>query len=936
MYINNKISKAVRIALAFGAASTTAFTFSASAAEEDATAKVERIEVTGSRIKRTDMEGASPVSVFSFSDIQNTGAVTIAEFLRTNAAVSGFNESQGLSQAGGASSVGTKNLSPEYTLILLNGRRVPKNSAGGIFTDVNQLPMAAVDRIEILGDGASAIYGSDAVAGVINVITKKNYEGVQVSFQTGMGVEHHDGKENKLSIVAGVQSGKTNILFAAEHFTRDATPFTNRNMGKTALLQDSEGNIIPGGEGRSPSGTPGYTALNFVGATNNSGLPTSALGNKAWADCPEDQINSSNQCLYDVGPLYFSQPKGDRQSLFTQITHDWSDALQLDAQFRYNRVYTLNSNGAAPGGVVVAGGAGRIAPSEFVKDYLLNDRFGGDEALYQQTLNALAAGTASLQVVRRYLDFGNREKDVTNQTYEAIGGFDWQINDDFSLTGDIGFSRLTNQQVGVGGNVLSTPAANAFISGALNPFVINDCNSEELKALCNSLNAAIHRTSNYEIGFGSLVFGGMLPVELPGGQVGMALGVDVRNETYRDVSDPATVQGQVLGGAGSNGGGAYSNEAAFIELALPVFDQLEITLAARHDKADWDLADDSQTTYSGKFAYRPTDTLLLRGSLGTGFKAPNLSNLFLATSQGVTRAIDTKLCNAAVAAGGDPATHADCLTKELNSRGGGNPELTSEKSKSASLGVVFEPIENLSFSLDYWKLDIDNIVGSLAIQEILNEEAEGRLTELVIRAPNGTVNDALREGYVRTNLQNLNERKLEGLLLDVSDRSDLGFGVLRSTLKAEYRLKDMNQTSRTQPLCDSSKNGARNWNANATFTLDVQDFSTSLSIRYLPGYDVWQSRNTAQNSCELIGYFDVVRQGTTIVDFGKPLSVSSYTEMNLATTYNVTQDTSVTLGMRNLFDRDPPFSTPNAWPFYNQEMYSNMGRFVYVGFDTKF
>lgn len=926
MYTNNKITKAMRLAAAFGAVAAATVSTGAFAQETEDGAKVERINVTGSRIKRTDLETASPVSVFNAEDIRATGAVTISEFLRTSAATGGFNESQGLAQSGGAASVGIKGFSREYTLVLLNGRRMAKNSAGGIFTDINQLPMAAVERIEVLGDGASAVYGSDAVAGVINVITKKSYDGVNLNVQTGMGLEHKDGKEQKVSLVAGASADKTSILFAAEYFKRDSVPMSNRSLGNSAVLRDSNGNVIPGGEGRSTIGTPGYTVL--AGA----GIPVDERGNKAWADCPADQIDAAGRCLYDVGPLYFAQPKGDRASIFTQLTHEYSDDLEFNASFRYNRAFTLNSVGAAPGGVVVAGGAGRIAPSDYVLDYLLNDRFEGDQVLYQQALDAFAAGTGTLQVVRRYLDFGNREKEIVNQTYEAAGGFDYRINDEFNLTGDIGYSRLTNSQIGTNGQMLSAQVADAFVSGALNPFVVNDCSSAELKATCDSLNAAIHRSSSYEIGFGSLTLSGALPFELSGGQIGVATGIDVRNESYKDVSDPSTVAGQVLGGAGSNGGGSFSNQAAFVEFALPITDQLELTLAGRHDKADWGLSKDTRNTYSTKFTYRPTDELLFRGSIGTGFKAPNLGNLFLGVSQGVTTAIDTKLCREA----NSDRNHPDCQNQQLGSRSGGNPELTSERSKTATVGVVYEPIDNLSIALDYWTLKIDNIVGQLLIQEILNEEAEGRLTELVNRAPDGTLTDPLREGFVRTNYQNLNERDAKGFLLDISDRSDIGFGILKTSLKAEYRLKDMTQASRVQPLCDATRPGD-NWNVNANFTLDVQDFTTSLSVRYLPGYKLWESRDTANKSCDYIGSFNQVfdDEGKRIYN-GDPLNVSSYMEVALSTTYNWTDSTAVTVGIRNLFDRNPPISDVDSWPFYDQDTYSNMGRYVYVGFDFKF
>lgn len=935
MFNQAKVASAVRWSLIVGISAAASIThtqaFAQDAAKDDK--KVERIAVTGSRIKRADIETASPVAVFQLDDIKDTGATTVAEFLRNTASsTGGFNESQGLNQAKGASSVGIKGFSPEYTLILLNGRRIGKNSAGGIFVDINQLPMAAVERIDVLADGASAIYGSDAVAGVINVITKKDFDGLQLDGQYGMGVEHHDGQEARFSLVAGINNDKTNLLLSVEHYEKNATPFSNRNLGNTAVLRDDQGNVIPGGEGRSPSGTPGYSAMALTPAASRpvgvpaSTLPSTALGNKAWSSCPKEQVNSAGQCLYDVAPLYFVNPETNRQSIFTQLNHQLNDDLKLNGQFRYNRVYVFNSNGAAPGGFVVAGGKDKLAPSQYVIDYLRNDYYAGNQALADQALADLRAGSAQLTVVRRFLDFGNRNQDVTNQTFEASSGFEYNINDDFSLVGDIAYSRLTNSQIGTTGNVLSAPVTEIFSKGQLNPFALNDCSSAQLASICDSLNAKIHRSSEYTVGSGSLVLSGLLPFELPGGQTGIAAGVDARNEYYSDVADPATVRGEVLGGAGSNGGGSYSNQAAFTELSLPVLDEVEVTLAGRHDKADWGVADDSQTTYSGKVTYRPTDELMLRSSVGSGFKAPNLGNLFLATSSGVTRAVDTKLCNAAIAAG-KPANNADCLQKELNSRGGGNPELTAERSKSRTIGVVYEPIDNLSFSLDYWHLHIDNIIGSLSIQEVLNEEAQGRLTELVVRAPDGTVNDPARAGYVRTNLQNLNERTASGLILDATDKSDVGFGILTSNLRAEYRLKDLNQSSKTQPLCDSTKTGG-NLSFNGRLTLEVSDYEATLAARYVDSDTYYQSRDTANKSCNLLGY----QVGTERV----ALDVASYTEFSFNGVYKMTADTSFNVSVRNLFDRDPPRSAWAAWPHYDQSRYSNFGRTAYVGFSTKF
>ena len=207
MFTNSKLAKSVRLAIAFGAAATALPATQAYAADEDED-EIEKIEVTGSRIKRTDMETATPVSVFTKEEIENTGVSTVAEFLRTNASTGGFNESATLSQSAGASSVGLKGFGSAYTLVLLNGRRLPKNSAGGIFTDINQIPLAAVERIDILPDGASAIYGSDAIAGVINIVTKSDYEGIAISAKTGMAMEHQDGEESQIQITAGASNDK--------------------------------------------------------------------------------------------------------------------------------------------------------------------------------------------------------------------------------------------------------------------------------------------------------------------------------------------------------------------------------------------------------------------------------------------------------------------------------------------------------------------------------------------------------------------------------------------------------------------------------------------------------------------------------------------------------------------------------------------------------
>lgn len=913
--LNNQVSKAVRLAIAFGAASTAAFSASSFAAEEEGVEKVERIQVTGSRISRTDMETATPVTVYTSVEIEKTGVSTVAEFLRTNASTGGFNESATLSQAAGASGVGIRGFGPDYTLILLNGRRLPKNSAGGVFTDINQIPMAAVSRIDVLTDGASAIYGSDAVAGVINIITKTDMEGVEAKVKYGAAVEHMDGDELQFSVTAGATSGNTNILFAADYFERRPIQAVDREMGSAAFVPGKEGR-----DGRSSYGIPGWTYL-------GGELPDGAAGYAPWSDCPEQDIAAPGICKYDFASLYQLQPASDRQSIFTSINHEYSDKLSFDAQFRYTRAYTLSSNAPAPGQVDVSG-------SPYLEDFLLNDRFNGDQALTDATMDAIEAGDAYAIVARRYIDFPNRQKDNTNETFEAIGGANYLLSDNWELDFDIGFSRLTNRQIGRAGQLLVDGVESAFADGSLNPFVVNDCSSAELAETCNSLNSAIHRTSEYELAFSSLAISGLTGLELPGGELGIAAGIDVRRENYLDRSDQASINGDVIGGAGSNGGGVFQNEAVFVELNLPILDNLEASLAVRNDSADWGESDASETTYSAKVSYRPTDDIMLRASYGTGFKAPALDSLYLSSSFGVQKAIDTKLCREA----GNNPDHPDCLEQELNSKSGGNVELEPETSESYNLGLVYDVTENLSFTLDYWSLTIENIVGSLGIQEILDEEAKGNLTDLVVRNSSGRLTDTARTGYVKTDLQNLNEASASGLNYDIQYETDLGFGSLSTRLTVEQYLSFETQNSATQPLCDSIEDDStRKYNANGNLTLETGDFTTSVNMRFLPGYDDYDKRDTGAKSCNLVGYYDTEQDSDgNYTDYGRSQHVASYVQFDLTGAYHLNENNTFTIGVRNLFDRQPPFSAVNDWPFYSQSTYDNIGRFAYIQYDVKF
>ena len=772
-------------------------------AAEESVDKVERISVTGSRIKRTDLEGSTPVTVLTAKDISDSGLSSISEFLRNTVSVGGFNESDTLKQAAGAASVGLKGFGSTYTLILLNGRRLPKNAVGGVFTDVNQIPMAAVQRIEVLTDSASAIYGSDAIAGVINIITKTDFDGFDFNAKVGAATQHGDGEECHMQLVAGTSTENMNIMFAGEYLTKEAIQFSDREMGKTAYRGGA------GGEGRSPYGVPGFVDM-YVPKKNADG--TDILNDEGvvqynnptipWSDCKDKASNGT--CLYDIAPLYQVAPKVNKLSMFTSFNYTPTDDLRLDGQFRYIRMETLSSNGAAPGFT-------DVSKSPYLEDFIRNDIYKDDPVAAQLVLDSLAdpkyaasaeniaAGVgAGVNVGRRYLDFGNREKDNVNDSFEAVMGVDYTLNDMWNTRFDLGYSLSTGRQIGRSGQLLKNDLEDKFNDGTLNPFKINDCSSAELKSVCESLQASIHRTGEFTLLQSSWSISGGFEDILLGGDIGIALGVDYREEEFTDRSDPASVNNQVIGSAGSNGGGNLTNVGLFTEVALPILDNVDLNLAVRQDQADWQLADASELTYSARIGYRPIDELLLRANYGTGFKAPDLDTLFLASSIGVKKGIDTLLCNQQKAAGGSSKDGA-CVKSDINSRGGGNPLLEPEKSNSWGVGFAYNITDNLSLTVDYWSLELTNVIGQLDLQEILDEEAAGRDIGLVNRF-NGKVRGDDR-GYVRTNYQNLTEESATGIIYDIDYSNEFSFGALETGLHAEQYLSKVSQSSAVQPLC---------------------------------------------------------------------------------------------------------------------------------------
>jgi iron complex outermembrane receptor protein len=896
----NLLSEAVRFGIAAGAVGLLGLTAPAYAQDDsDEAAELERIEVTGSRIKRADVEGALPVTVIDREDLELSGDVSVADYLRNTTFNSfGSFRPQSGSSAQSNATVSLRGVGSSRTLILVDGRRAPVSPSSGNSQDLNSIPLAAVERIEILSDGASAIYGSDAIGGVVNIITRKDFNGVEL--MVGMGDPKQAGGEteegsaifgisgDRGNMLAGISYSNRGIIFQRErdYSAGGVSTFSNNFMVATPSPGSLYG-FVPGGFLANPTNGSVPPGAN---ACNGPGFTTSGSG-------------TSRRCFYDFTFVAADEAEIRNESLFTrgsyQINDDWSTYMNANV----SRVKSF----------------GRYAPVPS------SPWPGGQPFIPVGSPNhpAVRFPTAGYNpnvpvfLRHRFAALGNRDTLIDSQVYNLLLGAEGQIGDFFL---DFGVRTSEFKYVEFGRNYVVGGLAQQFIaSGAYDiyaPF-------QNGRDILDGMIATINRDSLFKVeelyGTASIDLW-----EMGGGSAGLAFGTEFRSEDYADIYDTLQSSGQIVGSAGNSAQGGRNVKAAFGELLLPVLSNLEVSLAARYDEYS-DYGNDT----SPKLAVRwqPLESLTIRGSIGQGFRAPTLDILTAQPAFGASAITDPQTCLAF----GQPATCTTQVTTYTIS----NPNLSSEHSDQWTVGLAWDATDWLNMTVDYYDIEIEDRIAFIDIGTVQRcllgaIPCPPGVSTLPINISPGTPSGvAFGLGLARspTDGQILfgqigfsNRGTLETDGVDFNFRTNFEFGEwgsLQNGLQISY-------------VNSYSFDGGRNLVDDPS----VPEFRAVLTNQWTYGdFTFAWNINHIDSTLSTAGTLAAVGAN----DYGYAHRLPSWTTHDLQASWNAPWNGRVTVGVTNAGNKAPvldPFA-PTGRPFdYN--LYDGYGRVPYVRYTQNF
>lgn len=873
------------------------------------------VTILGSRIPRTQKEGPAPVTTITSDQIRAGGYASVPDVLKTVTQNGGETQSQQSGNAAdfspGAQQVDLRGLGPNHTLVMVNGRRIadypmPFNGSSN-FTDISNIPLGMIDRIEILSGSASAIYGSDALAGVVNFKLKEHADGTTFDYRYGWN-EQGGGASHRFSASTGFEAGKFHGVVGGELLFQDPIYGYQRDRQDSTLdapdpayqtavtnWQRLDGDLYYANDA-----TEAQCAL----SSSTNGGTTHYTTDDYYGD-GEDILGA--YCGSESAVGYRTvQSRHNAANLLGSFTYDVSDTMHLftDVQFGVSKIELLKR----PTSWSYEDETGDDTGSFY------NSRDGFTDNWYRiftpEEMGGLGAATRHVDSTTLTLTpgvrgtFGNDNK----WNYEAalnVSVYDSKVR--FPL---INFRKANalflGEQDGFDDDS-GLPVFDADATRFYTPLTtaeyasIAEDSIYKPKSAVTNLSAQVDTTDLFD---------------MPAGPVGFSALVELGRQDYDLGTDPKAVNPYYFSWIDSPGKGHRTHWATGVEFSVPLLSTVQASLATRYDSYNYAGHDVGQGTYNLGLEYRPIKTLLLRAAYGTGFRAPDLNYVYKGIGFVEGSAPDYYQCLS-----DDPeADPSDCDDSRFQVQTSGSRTLKPETSKSLNAGFVWSPNRMFDISADYFKIDMSGEVEDLEVDPILRDEAECRLGSQDISSP--TCVDAIARvvrnssGNVRTVIINpINVAKESTDGYDVSTHLHFDTPIGRLGLSGNYTY--VNKHTYTRYVGDSA--------------LDKLAFDSDY---YIPREKASISANLATGKWTFNIDGNYVSR---LPNYDEDAWVKSYTTYNGSVQYQVNDKVVVSLAIDNLFDTKPPYD--NTWvsyPYYNTSWYDGNGRSGFLQITYKF
>ena len=929
---NKKMSIAVRSALGLAAVASAMSTGLAFGQEETSEA-LEEVIVTGSLIKRVDgFESASPVVVSTAAEISASGISKVEDFLNSLPQLSAGQNSYVSNGASGTATLDLRGMGSSRTLVLINGRRMGGGGAYGESADTNQIPTAMLERVEVLTGGASTVYGADAVAGVVNFVMRKDFDGVELNIGTS-GFMH----DNDNSYVAGLMDAKGFDYPKGGDGVDGQADTIDLVMGSS--FADGKGQATAyvtwrkGSELRQGARDYSSCALNSTGTScggsGNAIVPNfyisqrNAAGTLDWDTYEYWTLDSGSNFVPSDGNIYNYAPINH----FMRPDEKWSFGTMMDLQLNdstelYAEIMATDYNTKAQ-----IAESGTFFAEEYYIDYdsaLLND---SQRTALTDTWGLASGDDFAVYIGKRNVEGGPRASVMTNASFRIVLGARGEVQ---GWDYDVNYQKNSVDSSVTYINDFFAPNISAALQAATyDVFTYQGVTSEQASGLTGT--AMLRADLSTEIFYAQMSRDTGFSLPTTDSNISVAMGVENRKMSYDRDSDTVFEEGQLLGqgGATKSIAGSFSVTDVFLEAAIPVIENLDMELGFR--SSDYSTSG-NHNTYKVGATYSPSEMVTLRTGYNRTIRSPNITTMFAPQNQGLWPGSDP-------CAGDAPTyTAAQCAltgvtaaqygkivaspASQYNALYGGNAELDPETADTISFGVVANPVEDLTLSVDWWSVALEDAIGSVSAATSIKECAENgntALCSLINRGNAGTLWLGT-SGYVTSTDTNLGELNFAGVDIAATYGMDLAGGDLSLKLMGS---KSLEKEVLVLPGVETTRYDCNGIANDDQCTGPNMDWRHTLTANY--SKDDW----TVGAAWRYFGKVDYEGTADTLAAAGA-LDAVNYIDINGS--YTLNENVSFSAGARNLLDKETPMVGGGLNPD-NANSYGNydvLGRYIYA------